>query len=379
MQGTAVRRLRARAAPKCVRRGRPPGRGGTGLMPLPQEKGHRSLSLSTDDVPAEERRAYWEACVARFHLATRIDPMEGTPFRASVEANSLHDVTLARSSTTAQRGRRAALGPGAAEEERCLLLINLAGTIHLRHAEREVTLGRHDMIVIDSRLPSEYSMPEGATTLSLNMPRQALVERLPGHADFAAAKLPADRPMQPMTIGFFSNLFETFGRKAAELRSATSLRLAGHAIDHLGIALGDMLETPAPASPYRAALLGRIKDFVEAQLHEPLLGVQMVAAKYRISARYIAMLFREEGTTFSDFMRQRRLERARRQLEALDATARQIGEIALAVGFVSQAHFSRLFREAYQTTPRQYRSAFDHRLALPRDQKGLTGGESEAC
>lgn len=337
--------------------------------PLQIGKPQGSLTFSTDDVPLAQRPAYWEECVARVYLALSIQPLGEAPFRAALKANTVHDITVAHSTTTAQSGQRF-VQP--AQDERCLLLINLSGTIHLRHNDRDVSLGRNDMTVIDSRLPSQYSIPEGAATLAVNMPRQALVDRFPMSRLFAAAKLPASLPMQQMTIGFFTNLFENFGEIAAGIRGPTSLRLAGHAVDMLGIALTDALDARVPASPYRAALLWRIKGFIDEHLHEPMLSIQAVAAKYRITARYVAMLFREDGTTFSDFVRQRRLEHCRRQLEKAGMDQRQIGEIALAAGFANQAHFSRLFRAAYHTTPRQYRSAFQHSALLPQRLDGTS-------
>lgn len=334
-------------------------------MPSQIGKKPRTLMLSTDDVPLSQRQAYWQECVARTYLAVSIQPQGELPFRASLKANTVHDITVAHHTTTAQNGQRSVRPANEAQDERCLLLINLGGVIHVRHNERDISLGRNDMTVIDSRLPSEYSIPEGAATLSVNMPRQALVERFPMSRLFAAAKLPANLPMQQMTIGFFNNLYENFGEIAAGIRGPTSLRLANHAIDMLGIALTDALDAKVPASPYRAALLWRIKVFIDEHLHEPMLSAQVVAAKYRITARYVAMLFREEGITFTDFVRLRRLERCRRQLERAGMDRRQIGEIALGAGFASQAHFSRLFRAAYDATPRQYRNAFQHAALLP--------------
>lgn len=315
------------------------------------------LTLSTDDVPPAQRLAYWQECIARVYLSISIAPLGEQPFGAKLRAHKLHDITVAEVTTTGQTGKRTVQ---ASADERCLLLINLGGDVHVRHNDRDVSLLRHDMTVIDSRLPSEYWIPEGASMLSVNMPRRALAERFPMTNLFAAAKLSANLPMQQMTIGFFTNLFDNFGRVAAGIQPPTSPRLANHAIDMLGIALTDALDARLPASPYRAALLWRIKDFIDTHLHEPMLSVQIVAAKYRITTRYVAMLFQEDGTTFTDFLRQRRLERCRRQLEMAGMEQRQIGEIALAAGFASQAHFSRLFRAAYQATPREYRSTFAH-------------------
>lgn len=350
---------------------------GTALMPFRQYKSPRSLAFSTDGVPPVRRATYWQASLAQVYLAMSVEVAPERPLHAALEAYDLHDITLMKASMTAHRARsrrQVALAP---EDERCLLLINLDGYVELRHGPREMTLARHDIAVIDLREPFEYEIPERVLTLALNLPRQALAERLPQSARFAGTKLAASQPLQGITLAFFDSLFKASG--TTTLHPPTSLRIAGHAMDLLGIALADVIESRPNPSPYRAALLRRMKDFIEEQLHEPLLGVEAVAAKYRISARYLAMLFREDGTTFSDFLRQRRLERCRRQLEDMGAARRQIGEIALAAGFTSQAHFSRLFRATYQKTPRQYRSAFEGDPDLPPPEPAAAKAETETA
>ncbi|MDY0871372.1 helix-turn-helix domain-containing protein [Dongia rigui] len=326
-------------------------------MPLRHNGPPRSITFSTDDVPPPRRRAYWQASLAEVHLAMAIELSPERSFHAALEAHPLHDMMVIKASMTAHRARKLPSTALMGEEERCLLLINLDGYVELRQGQRAFSLSRHDIAMIDLQEPFDYHIPEQILVLALNLPRQSVAERLPQSADFAGIKLPASQPMQPITLSFFNNLFSTTG--TAALHPPTSLRIAGHAVDLLGIALADVIDSRPNPSPYRANLLRRIKDFIEENLHEPLLRVETVAAKYRISTRYLAMLFRADGTTFSDFLRQRRLDRCRRQLEDRGAARRQIGEIALGAGFTSQAHFSRLFRATYQKTPRQYRSAFE--------------------
>ena len=92
-------------------------------------------------------------------------------------------------------------------------------------------------------------------TLALNLPRQALAERLPQSARFAGTKLAASQPLQGITLAFFDSLFKASG--TTTLHPPTSLRIAGHAMDLLGIALADVIESRPNPSPYRAALLRR--------------------------------------------------------------------------------------------------------------------------
>lgn len=348
---------------------------GIALMPFRHNRLQQSLSFSTDDVPPARRTAYWQASLAQADLAMTIEVPPGQSLHAALEAHHLHDMVLMKVSMTAHRARKGQPVVRAPEDERCLVLISLDGDVELRQGARELTLSRQDIAVIDLREPFEYQISERLLALAFNLPRQALAERLPQSARFAGTKLSASQPMQAITLGFFNNLFHVCS--AATLHAPTSLRIAGHAVDLLGIALAEVIDNRPNPSLYRASLLRRIKDFIEEHLHEPLLGVEAVAAKYRISTRYLAMLFREDGTTFSEFLRQRRLDRCRRQLEDLGAARRQIGEIALAAGFTSQAHFSRLFRATYRQTPRQYRSAFEGDPGLPPPLPAVTKPETE--
>ncbi|MEU9872377.1 helix-turn-helix transcriptional regulator [Actinomadura sp. NPDC048021] len=66
-------------------------------------------------------------------------------------------------------------------------------------------------------------------------------------------------------------------------------------------------------------------------------------------------MFREEGTTVSAWIRERRLEHCRRDLRDPLQLHRPVSAIAAGWGFVDAAHFSRLFKAAYGATPREYR------------------------
>ena len=71
------------------------------------------------------------------------------------------------------------------------------------------------------------------------------------------------------------------------------------------------------------------------------------------------MLFETQQTTVADWIRQRRLERCRRDLADPGLRAKPVGAIAARWGLTNPAHFSRLFRAAYGVPPRAYR---DHML-----------------
>jgi transcriptional regulator GlxA family with amidase domain len=84
---------------------------------------------------------------------------------------------------------------------------------------------------------------------------------------------------------------------------------------------------------------------------EPL-GVETLAALAGVNRRHLLRTFRaHHGTTVGNYVRHRRLLRAR---TALAAANRPIAAIALDAGFADQAHFTRAFRAEFGETPGRY-------------------------
>jgi AraC-like DNA-binding protein len=101
--------------------------------------------------------------------------------------------------------------------------------------------------------------------------------------------------------------------------------------------------------------LARIERFVRQNLGNPDLSPEMAAQASKISIRYLHALFRGSECSFSEWVRQMRLEACRAQLcEPLRREG--LGEIAYRWGFNNQAQFSRHFKSAFGITPREMRA-----------------------
>jgi len=70
-----------------------------------------------------------------------------------------------------------------------------------------------------------------------------------------------------------------------------------------------------------------------------------------MSDRYVQHLLAEQGLSFSELVRRKRVERARQMLEQPGATPPRIVDVAFAVGFGDLSSFNRAFRERYRCTP----------------------------
>jgi AraC-like DNA-binding protein len=101
----------------------------------------------------------------------------------------------------------------------------------------------------------------------------------------------------------------------------------------------------------RGALLADVKATIERNLHDPDLGPAGIAAAHFISTRYLHRLFEGEGVTVSAWIRARRMERCRRDLEDPALAGETVLAIASRWGLRNPGHFSRLFQAAYGVSP----------------------------
>jgi AraC-like DNA-binding protein len=230
------------------------------------------------------------------------------------------------------------------------LLIQTRGSSVIRQSGRSVEFGQGTPVIYDPTRPYVLLNSTRVRLVMLQMPRTA----------FAARLLTA--PIVPCRdlSGLWQVLLATL---RSSLREADHLGQAGR--ERLGSVLVDMVrplvEVPSPEEQARVAsldiLLLRCKAFIDAELADPDLSVERIAARMGCSLRYVFRTFEVEGTTPMRYVWEMRLSHARRALAAAAQARQSITEIAYSLGFSSSAHFSRAFREQYGQSPRDFRRA----------------------
>ncbi|MDB5655680.1 MAG: Helix-turn-helix protein [Tardiphaga sp.] len=102
-----------------------------------------------------------------------------------------------------------------------------------------------------------------------------------------------------------------------------------------------------------------IKADIEARLNQPTLSLERFATTHGVTARYFQKLFEAEGRTFSDYLLERRLERAYQALRSGRDAHRSVSSIAFDVGFGDLSYFNRTFKKRFGATPREVRAEFE--------------------
>ena len=204
-------------------------------------------------------------------------------------------------------------------------------------------------------------MPAG--TVQLSSPGEALVAEFETPCDFIHLQLPR-RFVERDGIG--ARINDPEGRVLRDplaVHLARSLADAPHAPEPLYteciartllLRLAAHRAPPAPACPLPKWRLKRVQDHLEANLSDPI-TLSDLAQAAGLSRSYFAAQFRATtGSRPHDYIVGQRIECAKDML-ARDDTP--LVEIALAVGFQTQAHFSTVFKRCTGTTPGRWRDA----------------------
>ena len=104
-----------------------------------------------------------------------------------------------------------------------------------------------------------------------------------------------------------------------------------------------------------SARLRKIEELVDANMEDDL-SLDEMAQSVELSMAHFARMFRKStGETPHQFVRRRRIERAKAMLRD---RATRVLDVAVACGFKTQQHFAQVFREVSGTSPTEYRQDF---------------------
>jgi AraC-like DNA-binding protein len=107
----------------------------------------------------------------------------------------------------------------------------------------------------------------------------------------------------------------------------------------------------------RGARLSAIKADIAGSIERGDVSAAALAARHRVSPRYIQKLFQGEGTTLSRFVLGQRLQRVYRVLTDPRSAGSTIGAMAFDAGFSDLSTFNHAFRAHFGATPSDMRAA----------------------
>jgi acetamidase/formamidase/AraC-like DNA-binding protein len=308
-----------------------------------------SSSVSIEAIPQAHQMYVWREALAI--LGLDCSSLAGAPVSSGqfsmLEAASGARLALMRA--TAQEITCAGAAAARPQAARIAILFHGYGRGVIAAHERSREFAEGDISICELHKTWKLTLREDFELLVLDLPRARLWNRL-GHrhvelplvlgAGVAAA---AARP-----------LMRTLAANFSELDPSELISTENAAIELLAGALLARSRCEAETAT-QAAHLRRVFAAIEARLGDAELSMADIARGAALSQRYLQRLFEHQDTTFSHYVRERRLERCRIDLTDPMHADDSIAEIAFRWGFRDQAYFSRAFSAAFGCSPREFR------------------------
>ncbi|WP_338827513.1 helix-turn-helix domain-containing protein [Bradyrhizobium sp. 27S5] len=316
-------------------------------------------TYATNDIPAQQRRQYWQQVVSDIYFSLDLRFLGGHDFNGSLGAWSLGPLSVSRNVSDGllyKRHERHLLN----EREECFL-ITVPELAEIRFAQdgKEVLCRPGAFLIERSHLPYEFSHRDPTALWVLKVPSAVLKARISRPERLATLQFDCSRSVG----GLFVDTLRLAGERIEEMDEPARAMMGRHLIDLLAMAVeSDERVLAGHSSTIRNAHLHRCEHFIRTRLDDMRLTPQMVADACGISLRYLHQLFESEGITVSTYVRTQRLAMCDAMLR--DPQCRKsISEIAYHWGFGDQAQFSRNYRSRFGCTPSEARAA--SRMARP--------------
>jgi AraC-like DNA-binding protein len=308
-------------------------------------------AFRTRTLAPEERAQAWEHALAELWLphTGRVDG----ELDASLMAGRAGPVQAVEIAAPAGVCERSALM--IRPEDRDLYEIDVVadGQVTVEQDGRVAHLQPGDLAFVDPARPVQF-LHTATRHVGVLFPRSMLPL---GHADvgsLTAMRVRGDRG----TGAVVSAMARQLPHSLKDFNRGAAARLGAAVVDLLGIALStELAEESAATQPANGSLVADIHAYIDDNLSRRDLTPSVVAGAHHVSLRYLHKLFHDQGTTVAGWIRQRRLERCRRDLLDPAQRNRTVSAIAARWGLTDAAHFTRVFKAAYGNSPARYRAA----------------------
>jgi AraC-like DNA-binding protein len=241
------------------------------------------------------------------------------------------------------------------------LVIGLGGRTRLEFVDGEITLDRHEVAVIPAGIPHREvpiaKAGEPFQNLVISIYNETICTQLqrtePDAQTLGVERQYFDSSKDQLLIRYLEELSEQFhGRDPRRHYAVKGLMMA-----YLST-LAEIINHSREAAPVEKLKISQAKRYVQEYLGSAELSVKQLAGLLHCSPDYLSHIFhRETGHRLIAYIHRERVKVA---MNMLRNTALSVSEVAYALGFESQAYFSRVFKRLAYKTPMDYRKFIEH-------------------
>jgi len=300
----------------------------------------------------EDRVVRLRDMIAKRFLRIDIHPLPSHPLHMEVALRRLPG--LAMMSTYSLGVRMQRTRELAADGDDCFCLgILSAGVGMIRQGDQEITLEHGDAVLLSGLQPFSVVRPAISRSWAVTVSSAALALLVTDIEAAIMRPIPRSAEVLVLLAAYLRSLEHELALTTPELRGLA----VSHVYDLVALAVGATRHTRDVAQErgVPAARLRAIKTDISENLRRTDLSIETMAARHGVTTRYVRKLFENEGTTFSEFVLEQRLQHAHRFLTDPRFADRAISGIAFECGFGDLSYFNRTFRRMYGAAPTDVR------------------------
>jgi AraC-like DNA-binding protein len=312
-----------------------------------------AVLIRTADLAPERRHDAWRAvvCDTLGPLDCRSDP--DVPLVGQIDAGQLGPVNVGKVNTSTPHSVHRTSGLIRRDDrELYRVVLPVSGDLRLAQGDRMTQLKAGQFAIYDFARPYELYYDSAVQLAVFGFPSNLLALSPESVASLAAVPIAADESAGALVVPLLR-------RVCADLDSyqpSSAARLGNVLMDLITVAVAEQAALP-PAESAERTLLLRIHAFIEQHLGDADLAPATIAAAHHVSLRQLHRLFAAEDTTVAAWIRQRRLDRCRRDLADPVLGSTPVSAVAARWGLADPAHFSRVFSQHYGLPPADFRRA----------------------
>lgn len=242
-------------------------------------------------------------------------------------------------------------------------VVSLGGRTRLEFMHEEITLARFEMAVIPTGIPHR-EVPvaragEPFQNLVVSVYNQTISAQFV-HSEAGAQTLRVeqayfDSAKDQLLVQYLEELGELYHSREAQRHFG----IKGLLLTYLSTLAG-IVQHARESPPSEKLKVSQAKRYVQEFLGSEELSVKYLAELLHCSADYLSYIFHHEtGHRLISYINHERIKAARSMLRS---TALSISEVAYALGFESQAYFSRVFKQVALKTPTDFRKSIEHSM-----------------
>lgn len=290
-------------------------------------------------------------------IFTRVDLSWSKDARAKFVISSLGDLSVVRSIHSASNSisRRLERHMTDGDLGDYFACIPLNGAMEIRHLNRDHNGGRNSNVktnhltILNTKEEYEIAMSDTMDAIWLRVPAKLLQAHAISVDDLLGRPLDIQGGLGLMAKQMLCGAVADdtrFTDRSARILSQSLLCFLGEVINS-NLNLGGRA-----SSQGRRKILKRAQDFIEEHILDDDLSPLQIAQGVGISSRYLSEIFAAEGASPMRWVRKRRLEMCRMELERKNGGQQLICEIAYSMGFTNVSSFNRAFKAHFGHSPR---------------------------